>query len=72
MVSDIDESPDGRWVTFPHGDVRTSTGGDTLLALADAAIATRFVRLVLVASSHTAMPGSRDAPDSAGYALRGL
>jgi hypothetical protein len=72
VVDDIDESPAGRWVTFPRGDVRASTGGDQRIALADAPIATRFVRLVLLASSHTAPPGARDPRDSAGYAIREL
>jgi F5/8 type C domain len=72
VVNDIDESPAGRWVTFPRGDVRTSAGGDQRLSLANAPIATRFVRLVLTASSHTALPGARDPRDSAGYAIREL
>ncbi|MEP7087333.1 MAG: discoidin domain-containing protein, partial [Gemmatimonadota bacterium] len=72
VVDDIDESPAGRWMTFPHGDVHTSAGGDQRIALADAPIATRFVRLVLTAGSHTALAGSRDPRDSAGYAIREL
>ncbi len=72
VVDDIDESPAGRWVTFPRGDVPASAGGVERIALADAPIATRFVRLVLSASSHTAPPGARDPRDSAGYAIREL
>lgn len=72
VVSDIDESPQGRWVTFPRGDLHESLGRDQRISLADTPIATRFVRLVLTASSHTALPGSRDARDSAGYAIREL
>jgi hypothetical protein len=72
VVDDIDESPPGRWVTFPRGDVRSGAGGDLVLDLADSAVATRFVRLVLVASSHTAPAGARDPRDSAGYAIREL
>jgi hypothetical protein len=71
-VNDIDENPPGKWVTFPHGDVHSSQGGDQLLSLADSAIATRFVRLILVESSHTAVAGARDPRDSAGYAIREL
>ena len=70
VVDDIDESPDGRWVTFPRGDVHGSAGGDQRIALADAPIATRFVRIVLTASSHTAPQGASDPRDSAGYAIR--
>jgi hypothetical protein len=72
VVNDIDESPAGRWVTFPRGELRASAGGDQRISLADAPIATRFIRLVLTASSHTAPPGARDPRDSAGYAIREL
>ena len=72
VVDDIDENPAGRWVTFPRGDIRAGNGHDALLDLADSAIRTRFVRLVLTASSHTAVAGARDARDSAGYAIREL
>jgi hypothetical protein len=72
VVSDIDESPPGRWITFPHGDVHESRGGDLQLLLADSAVPTRFVRLILTASSHTAAAGARDPRDSAGYSIREL
>ena len=72
VVSDIDESPPGRWITFPRGDVREIRGGDLQLSLADSAVPTRFVRLILTASSHTAVGGARDPRDSAGYAIREL
>jgi hypothetical protein len=72
VVSDIDESPPGRWITFPRGDIRDSRGGDLQLSLADSAISTRFVRLILTASSHTAAAGALDPRDSAGYAIREL
>ncbi|MFI5241790.1 MAG: discoidin domain-containing protein [Gemmatimonadales bacterium] len=72
VVDDIDENPAGRWVTFPRGDIRTGAGGIALIGLADGAVRTRFVRLVLTASSHTALAGSRDPRDSAGYAIREL
>ena len=72
MVNDIDESPAGRWVSFAHGDLHASAGGDQRITLADAPVPTRFVRLVLTASSHTAPPGARDPRDSAGYAIREL
>ena len=72
VVDDIDESPAGRWVTFQRGDVHASTGGDQYIALADAPIGTRFVRVVLTASSHTAPLGARDPRDSAGFAIREL
>jgi len=72
VVNDIDESPSGKWVTFPRGDIHGAAGGDERLSLADSSIATRFVRLILVASSHTAARGALDPRDSAGYAIREL
>ena len=71
-VNDIDESPPGRWVTFAHGDIHASAGGDEQISLSDSSIPSRFVRLVLTAGSHTAPPGSADTRDSAGYAIREL
>jgi len=71
-ANEIDESPPGRWVTFAHGDVRANTGGDQRITLADTPVSTRFVRLVLTSSSHTASAGARDPRDSAGYAIREL
>jgi hypothetical protein len=72
VVNDIDESPAGRWVIFAHGDMHASTGGDQRISLSDTPISTRFVRLVLTSSSHTALPGAHDPRDSAGYAIREL
>ncbi|MDQ2768844.1 MAG: discoidin domain-containing protein [Gemmatimonadota bacterium] len=72
VVNDIDESPAGRWRTFAHGDLHASPGGDQRIVLADTPISTRFVRLVLTASSHTASDGARDPRDSVGYAIREL
>jgi hypothetical protein len=72
IVNDIDESPPGRWVTFPRGDIHASRGGDQQLSLADSTIPTRFVRFILTTSSHTAAPGAVDPRDSAGYAIREL
>jgi F5/8 type C domain-containing protein len=72
VVNDIDESPPGKWVTFPRGDIHGNRGGDQRLTLADSTIFTRFVRLILITSSHTAPPGALDPRDSAGYAIREL
>lgn len=64
---------DGRWTTFPHGD-QTVAGDPTgaVLRLADAPIPARFVRILLLQSSHTAPPGSTDVRDSLGFAVREL
>ena len=71
-VHDIDENPPGRWVTFPNGDEHDGRGGIELRRLADSAISTRFVRIVLMESAHDAPRFATDARDSAGYAIREL
>ena len=73
----VEITPLGPRVTFPRGELRASTGGDQRISLADAPVDTRFVRLVLTASSHTALPSAsvtdaRDSRDAAGYAIREL
>ena len=72
VVNDIDESPPGKWITFARGDIHGNSGGDQRLTLADSTISTRFVRLILITSSHTAPAGAFDSRDSAGYAIREL
>ena len=64
--------PDGRWTTFPKGAVEGGQGGEVLLTLAPAPIQTRFLRLLLLEGSQTALPGSRDPRDRAGYAVAEL
>jgi len=70
--SGLDENPDGAWHRFPLGTVRNATGGRDQRRLSTTAIRTRFVRLWLRASSHTAPPDSRDSRDALGYAIREL
>jgi hypothetical protein len=65
-----DELPDGDWRTFPGGHVTMAHGGDTTLTLADHPVQARWLRLLLLRSSHTAVPGARDVRDSLGYAIR--
>lgn len=68
----IDRNPDGEWNTFTRGDVTGSRGGDVLLSLGAQQVTTRFVRLTLRESSHTAAGGDGDPRDSLGFALREL
>ncbi len=63
--------PPGRWVDFPAG-VRSSSGGMQTLRVAGRPIATRFVRILLERSSHTAPRGARDPRDRLGFAIREL
>ena len=64
-----DWDPDGRWVTFPRGDIRGASGGVALLRLADAPIRTQMVRVVISRGSNTAPEGSTDVRDRLGYAV---
>ncbi|HEY5143870.1 MAG TPA: discoidin domain-containing protein [Solirubrobacteraceae bacterium] len=63
--------PPGRWVDFPAG-ARSSAGGTQTLRVADRPIATRFVRILLERSSHSAPRGARDVRDRLGFAIREL
>ena len=64
-----DWDPDGRWVTFPHGDIKGATGGAAALKLADAPIRTVMIRILMSRSSGTTPAGSTDVRDGLGYAL---
>ncbi len=69
----VDEYDDeGRWVTFPGGDISDGQGGDALLRLADTPIRARFFRLRLEESSRTAPPGAVDPRDAMGFAVAEL
>ncbi len=59
----------GRWVTFPEGRVTNGRGGDALLRLASAPITTRFVRVLMTASSQSATEDSEDPRDALGFAV---
>lgn len=62
--------PAGRWVTFPHGEIRDARGGVVRLALGASARPTAFVRVIADATSNTAPAGSRDPRDRLGVAVR--
>lgn len=66
----IDDNPDGAWRTFPHGSIDHSAGGTADLVLGSHAVKTRFIRVVMYQSSHTAHAGNGDPRDSLGFALR--
>jgi hypothetical protein len=59
----------GRWLDFPQGSVVDGTGGVAQLRLASQPVETRFVRILLLASSHTAAAGAADPRDALGYAV---
>lgn len=66
----IDDNPRGRWRRFDGGGVTGGTGGDAVLRLSRTPIETRFLRVVMFESSHTASGGNGDPRDSLGFALR--
>ncbi|MEO7041139.1 MAG: discoidin domain-containing protein [Gemmatimonadaceae bacterium] len=78
-----DEQPEGpdddqtgaMWVNFAAGDVASGAaarGGNTVLQLAASPVRTRWIRILLLTSSHSAIRGSRDPRDSLGFAIREL
>ncbi|MGH7743064.1 MAG: discoidin domain-containing protein, partial [Candidatus Eiseniibacteriota bacterium] len=66
----IDYNPDGEWRRFSAGETTAGRGGAALQRLCEAPVKTRFVRITLWESSHTAVSGSADPRDSLGFALR--
>lgn len=68
-ISDIALSPVGMWHDFPRGVIRNGTGGDSFLRFTSEPIKTRFIRILLEHSSHTATDGSTDVRDRLGYVL---
>lgn len=61
---------EGRWSDFPNGNQLQGTGGAALLRLGEKPVATRFIRILLIRSSHRAPPGAHDIRDSLGFAIR--
>lgn len=67
---DDEHIPSGRWEPFEHGAVEAGRGGDQIVRVTDAPVDTRLIRILMTATSHTALPGSRDVRDSLGVAVR--
>ncbi|PZS22843.1 MAG: hypothetical protein DLM61_25185, partial [Pseudonocardiales bacterium] len=61
----------GRWIPFAHSRFAGRAGGQSV-RLSARPETTRFVRVVLMASSHTAGAGSHDVRDRLGVAIREL
>jgi hypothetical protein len=68
----IDDNPKGKWHRFDNGAVTASRGGTASIRLSAAPVESRFVRVVMYESSHTAAGGNGDPRDSYGFALREL
>ncbi len=58
------------WKRFPNGSITHSNGGSQHIRLCDKPVQVRYVRVWLIASSHTAPAGSQDIRDRLGYAMR--
>jgi hypothetical protein len=66
----LDKQTVGQWVTFPHGEITGGQGGSAVLRLADQPVATRFLRILMTASSNTCdTHGSQDPRNCVGYAI---
>ncbi len=51
----------GSWQLFPHGHVAGGRGGSEILPLADRPIIAQFVRILMLESSNTCVPGADQA-----------
>jgi hypothetical protein len=66
----LEKQTDGLWVSFPQGAVTGGQGGSSVQRLADQPVATRFLRIVMTASSNTCdTHGSDDPRNCVGYAI---
>jgi F5/8 type C domain len=60
----------GNWTDFPKGNVEDGSGNVVTIRLADAPVKTRFVRILLAASSNTCdTHGNSDPRNCVGYAV---
>jgi hypothetical protein len=62
--------PKARWVTFAEGQVDQGKGGRVVLNFGGEPVLTKYVRVLMLTSSHTAPAGSTDWRDRMGYAVR--
>ncbi len=68
---DFDEGPQGEWKTFSSGTIENAQGGTVNLTLAAAPINTRYVRILMTASSNTCdLHGAEDARNCVGYSVQ--
>ena len=66
----INKPAAGNWTDFPKGNVEDGSGNVVTTRLADAPVKTRFVRILLAASSNTCdTQGNSDPRNCVGYAV---
>ena len=67
---DFDRGPKGEWKVFPEGRFTSAKGGTVILKFAGAAVRTRYVRILMTASSNTCDEhGAADVRNCVGYAM---
>lgn len=60
----------GRWTTFPQGQINTGRGGEVTLRVANAPVSVRYVRVLMSTSSSTCdSHGAADPRNCRGYAV---
>jgi hypothetical protein len=68
---DFDGGPKGEWKVFPSGAITNARGGPVTLKLSDAPVSTRYLRILMSASSNTCDEhGSQDVRNCVGYAIQ--
>jgi hypothetical protein len=68
---DFDDGPQGEWKTSPSGEQKNAQGGTVVIKLADAPVATRYLRVWMTESSNTCDEhGSDDVRNCVGYAIQ--
>src|SRR5205085_703079 len=60
----------GLWHAFPQGTRLSGSDGETTARLSAEPLRVRYVRILLLESSHTSPRASRDVRDRLGYAVR--
>jgi hypothetical protein len=67
----LSRAPEGRWKTFPAGNIANGQGGTVLLKLAPEPVPARYVRVWMTESSNTCdLHGAEDARNCVGYAIQ--
>jgi len=67
----MDDQGNGEWKNFSSGTVSSGKGGTVALPLESSAVSTKFVRILMTASSDTCdTHGSSDRRNCVGYAIR--
>jgi len=68
---DFDGGPKGEWKVFPSGALENAQGGTVTVKVTDAPVATRYVRILMTASSNTCDEhGPDDVRNCVGYAIQ--